>query len=125
MERNLFGWIEIPVSDMARARAFYEEVFDVDISVHDLGGVIMGWFPFAEGKPGAPGSLVQHEDYRPSDTHGAVVYFSCLDVDNELSRVEAAGGKVTREKTEIGEGYGFMALCQDTEGNRIALHSNQ
>ena len=125
MEHNLFGWIEIPVTDMDRAKAFYEQVFDVEIGIHDLGGIIMGWFPFAEGKPGASGSLVQHESYQPSDTHGSVVYFSCLDVNNELGRVEAAGGKVTQEKTEIGGGHGFMALIQDTEGNRIALHSNQ
>ena len=125
MEQNLFGWIEVPVTDMERAKTFYEKVFDVEISVHDLGGVIMGWFPFAEQKPGAPGSLVQHEDYRPSETHGAVVYFACQDLSNELSRVESAGGKVTREKTEIGGGYGFMATFVDSEGNRIALHSNQ
>jgi predicted enzyme related to lactoylglutathione lyase len=48
-----------------------------------------------------------------------------LDLNNELGRVEAAGGKVTKGKTEIGGGHGFMALCLDTEGNRIALHSNQ
>jgi predicted enzyme related to lactoylglutathione lyase len=26
-------------------------------------------------------------------------------------------------KTEIGGGHGFMGLIEDTEGNRIALHS--
>ena len=124
MERNLLGWIEIPVTDMERAKAFYENVFGVEISIHDLGGVIMGWFPFAEGKPGASGSLVQHEDYIPSSTHGSVVYFSCQDLNEELSRVEEAGGTVMQEKTEIGGGHGFMGLMQDTEGNRIALHSN-
>ena len=124
MDHNLFGWIEIPVSDMDRAKSFYETVLDVEISIHDLGGVIMGWFPFAEGKPGASGSLVKHESYKPSDTHGSVVYFSCKDVATELSRVEAAGGTVVQNKTEIGGGHGFMALIKDTEGNRIALHSN-
>ena len=124
MERNIFGWIEIPVTDMERAKSFYESVFDVEISIHDLGGVIMGWFPFAENKPGASGSLVQHESYNPSATHGSVVYFSCKDVNTELSRVAAAGGTVLQDKTEIGGGHGFMGLIQDTEGNRIALHSN-
>lgn len=124
MARNLFGWIEIPVTDMERAKAFYESVFDVEISIHDLGGVIMGWFPFAEGKPGASGSLVQHETYKPSTTHGSVVYFSCRDLATELGRVEAAGGTVLQDKTEIGGGHGFMGLFQDSEGNRIAVHSN-
>lgn len=124
MEHNVFGWIEIPVTDMERAKSFYESVFDIEISVHDLGGVIMGWFPFVDNKKGASGSLVKHEDYIPSATHGAVVYFTCKDLAVELGRVEKAGGTILRHKTEIGGGHGFMGLVQDTEGNRIALHSN-
>ena len=125
MERNLIGWIEIPVTDMDRAKAFYESVFNIEISVHDMGGLIMGWFPMGENKPGSSGSLVKHEEYNPSLTHGPVLYFSCADVTDELSRVIAAGGEVLQEKTEIGGGHGFMALFKDSEGNRIALHSNQ
>jgi len=125
MERNLIGWVEIPVLDMERAKTFYEKVFNISISVHDMGGVIMGWLPMGENQPGASGSLMLHEEYRPSLTHGSVVYFSCKDVSDELSRVSSAGGEVLQEKTEIGGGHGFMALMKDTEGNRIALHSNQ
>ena len=125
MDRNLIGWVEIPVLDMERAKTFYEKVFNISISVHDVGGVIMGWFPMGDDKPGSSGSLVQHEEYNPSLTHGSVVYFSCKDVLDELSRVGSAGGEILQEKTEIGGGHGFMALIKDSEGNRIALHSNQ
>ena len=125
MGKNLVGWFEIPVTDMDRAKGFYEAVFGIEIAVHDLGGLKMGWFPFDHEKPGATGSLVQHEQYIPSDTHGSVLYFSCDDLSNELGRVESAGGGVMQAKTEIGGGHGFMALVKDTEGNRIALHSNK
>ncbi|EAR01588.1 VOC family protein [Maribacter sp. HTCC2170] len=125
MEHNIVGWIEIPVKNMDRAKKFYEQVFDLEISIHDLGGIIMGWFPFAEGKSGASGSLVQHETYNPSLTDGPVIYFSCNDLTLELSRVEDAGGEIMQPKTEIGGGHGFMALMKDCEGNRIALHSNK
>lgn len=108
---------------MARAKTFYETVLNIKISVHDLGGLIMGWFPGDPSKPGATGSLVKHDMYTPSDSKGALIYFSCEDLANELGRVEAAGGKVLKPKTAIGEGYGFMALLKDTEGNRVALHS--
>ena len=121
----MVGWFEIPVEDMERARKFYEEVFDISISLHDLGEFKMGWFPMHPDKIGATGSLVQHDSYIPSATHGVVIYFSCLDVANELGRVEAAGGTIMQEKTQIGDGHGFMALMKDSEGNRIALHSNQ
>ncbi|MBT8184539.1 MAG: VOC family protein [Eudoraea sp.] len=123
MKNNAVGWFELPVSDMARARAFYEAVFDIEISVHDLGGLIMGWFPGDPSKPGATGSLIKHETYIPSESHGALIYFSCADLAKELGKVESAGGLVLRHKTAIGEGHGFMALIKDTEGNRVALHS--
>lgn len=125
MKCNMVGWFEIPVQDMVRAKRFYEAVFNIEISVHDLGGLVMGWFPYAEGKKGASGSLVKHEMYQPSDTFGALIYFSCEDLSNELSRVEEQNGIVIKAKTEIGGDHGFMALVKDTEGNRIALHSQK
>jgi predicted enzyme related to lactoylglutathione lyase len=121
----MVGWFEIPVTNIDRAKTFYETVFDIAISVHDLGGVVMGWFPPPKGENGATGSLVQHEMYQPSESHGVLIYFSCADVDVELSRVATAGGSVLKPKTAIGGGHGFMALLKDTEGNRIALHSQR
>ena len=122
----MVAWFEIPVTDMDRAKKFYEAVFDVSISVHDLGGFIMGWFPPAtEPKNEAMGSLVQHETYQPSETHGTLVYFASENVEIELGRVEEAGGVILRPKTSIGGEHGFMALFKDSEGNRIALHSQQ
>lgn len=123
MEHNMVGWFEIPVGDMDRAKKFYEAVFNIDIAIHNMDEFIMGWFPNAPGKSGATGSLVKHEMYVPSTTHGPLIYFSCKDVADELSRVEAANGQIMQAKTEIGDGHGFMALLKDTEGNRIALHS--
>lgn len=123
MEHNMVGWFEIPVGDMNRAKKFYDTVFNIDIAIHDLGGLQMGWFPNAPGKSGATGSLVLHEMYVPSTTHGPLIYFSCKNVADELNRVEAAKGHIIQSKTEIGGSHGFMALVKDTEGNRIALHS--
>jgi predicted enzyme related to lactoylglutathione lyase len=123
MEYNPVGWFEIPVENISRAKNFYDTVFDISIAIHVLGGLQMGWFPIAQGKSGATGSLMQHRMYKPSLTHGPLIYFSCKDVSLELSRVEEAGGEILKQKTEIGAGHGFMALVKDTEGNRIALHS--
>ena len=123
-EENMVGWFEIPVTDMPRAKAFYESVFQIAVEIHQMGELEMGWFPFVTDGSGAGGSLVKHtEFYKPSATHGTLVYISCPDVKDGLERVVAAGGKVLQEKKEIGEGYGFMGLFIDSEGNRIALHS--
>ena len=124
MDKNMVGWFEIPVTDMERACTFYKKVLEIDIQVHQMGELQMGWFPRADGKPGAAGSLARHEEfYFPSDTRGTLVYFSCDDVEPCLKRVEGAGGKILQEKKLIAEGYGYMGLFIDSEGNRIALHS--
>ncbi len=120
----MVGWFEIPTANMERAKVFYEAIFDITITVHDLDGLVMGWFPNAPGKSGATGSLVQHQMYQPSETHGPLIYFSCTDVAIPLSKVQAAGGTILKTKTQIGDGHGFMGLFSDSEGNRIAVHSN-
>nr|WP_297788265.1 VOC family protein [uncultured Allomuricauda sp.] len=126
MEYNMVGWFEIPVGDIDRAKTFYETVFQIEIQLQDLGGTKMGWFPWVQDKQGTSGSLVQNKDwYTPSDTAGVLIYFSSVDVNNELGRIEDAGGKIMQAKTQISPEIGYMALFLDTEGNRIALHSRQ
>jgi len=121
---NVIGWVEVPVIDMDRAIRFYEEVFQFKLSRNQMGPLDMAWFPWVENSVGAPGSLVCHPDHYKPSNDGVLVYFTAFsgDLENELSRVESAGGKVLQGKTFIAEGYGYMAVILDTEGNRIALH---
>ena len=113
-------WFEIPAIDMARAKKFYEAIFRMEIEVMDFGGLKMGIFPHND----VGAALCQHEAYQPSETHGTLVYLDANpDLDEVLGRVEAAGGKIIRPKTQISPEYGYMAMFVDTEGNRMALHS--
>ncbi len=123
MKYNSVGWFEIPVVDMERARKFYDAVFGGYIAIHEISGFTMGWFSGDHTSPGAMGALVKHEMYKPSDTAGVLIYFSCEDLSDELGRVETAGGQVMKSKTEIGGGHGFMGVIRDSEGNRLGLHS--
>ena len=86
----------------------------------------MTWFPSAD-VPGAPGSLVFHKDFYKPSKEGVLIYFNCHsgDLNNELAKAEPAGGKVLMPKKLITEDVGYMALCIDTEGKRIALHSRK
>jgi hypothetical protein len=45
-------------------------------------------------------------------------------MDGMLKRVHASGGKTLMPKMQIGD-YGFIAHFEDSEGNRVALHSNE
>ena len=119
------AWFEIPVQDMDRAKTFYETVFDIDIQVVDMGVLKMGWLPNDPNQPGANGSLVLHpEFYFPDEQKGSLIYFSSSDLSVELGRVADAGGKVLIDKRQISPDTGYMGVFIDTEGNRIALHSN-
>ncbi len=127
MQNNAIGWVEVPVTDMDRAIRFYQTVFDFKIERQQLGPLDMGWFPWVEDGLGASGSLVYHKEmYKPSND-GVLIYFTAHsgDLQNELDRVEGAGGQVLQPKTLITEEIGYMAVFIDSEGNRVALHSRK
>jgi predicted enzyme related to lactoylglutathione lyase len=121
VKTHIANWFEIPVKDLDRAVKFYEKVFDVKLSPEEMGGMKMAMFPFTQNAPGAAGTLVQGESYEPSHA-GTVVYFSVEDIPETLRRINANGGKTLMPKTGIGQ-YGFIAQYEDSEGNRLALHS--
>ena len=119
---NPVGWFEIPVTDMDRAKKFYEAVFDIEITISEMNGALMGWFPMADGVSGSAGSLIKDEGYIPSSDSGVLIYFTAPDMDIIIKRIKENGGKILMERTSIGE-HGFIATFIDSEGNRLALHS--
>ena len=118
---NPVNWFEIPVTDMARAKKFYEKVFGVELTDEKMDDYTMSFFPWTEDAPGSAGMLIKGATYEPSHA-GAVLYFSVDDIGETLRRINAKGGKTLMPKKSIGE-YGFIAHFEDTEGNRLALHS--
>lgn len=126
-KNNAIGWFEVPVADMERGMKFYETVFDLKLQRNQMGPLDMAWFPWIEGGAGAAGSLVYHEEMYEPSLDGVMVYFTAHsgDLQNELSRVESAGGKILQPKTLIAEEFGYMAVIIDSEGNRVALHSQK
>ena len=123
MNNNPVIWFEIYVQDMARAKAFYEDVLQIRLERLNNPALEMWSFAMAMDKVGAGGALVKMDGV-PSGGNGTIVYFSCADCAVEAARAAAHGGQVMREKFAIGE-YGFIALVADTEGNIIGLHSLQ
>ena len=126
MKRNPVGWFEIYVSDMARARAFYEGVFQtklekISMDAPDPDNSEMWMFSAGMDLPGATGAICKMDGAEPG-RGGTLVYFSCEDCSVEEKRVMQFKGKVHRSKESIGQ-YGFISLVYDSEGNMIGLHS--
>lgn len=121
--KNPIGWFEIYVQDMARARKFYESVFQLKLEKIGPPELEMWAFPMDQEAWGSAGALVKMEGFPAGGTNnGVLVYFTCEDCAVEEARVAVAGGRVKRDKMSIGQ-YGFISLAFDTEGNMIGLHS--
>jgi predicted enzyme related to lactoylglutathione lyase len=122
-ETNAINWFEIPVTDISRAKKFYEIVFEIKMDEMEVPGMKYAMFPFDPMKGMVAGGLAQSPMHTPGAT-GSIIYLNANpDLQNVLDRIENAGGKITMLKTSIGQN-GFMAFFTDTEGNTMALHSN-
>lgn len=122
---NALNWFEISVSDIKRAKIFYETIFGIEMPIQEMMGMQMAFFPSEDMNGKVSGSLVQGDMHKPS-ADGAKIYLNGNpDLNIALSKVESAGGKVIMPKTHIGEDIGNMAFFIDSEGNTVALHSNK
>lgn len=122
--KNAVNWFEIPVKNYDRAKLFYTNVLDTEITDHPMAEQNMkyGVFNYDRESQGVGGAIVEAEGLTPS-TKGCTLYLNGGDdLSIPLSRVEELGGKIVMPKTNIGDD-GFIAQFTDTEGNKIALHS--
>jgi predicted enzyme related to lactoylglutathione lyase len=120
---NAIGWFDIYVEELERAVAFYQAVLDCKLEpIGDpTGENQMMSFPADMSVYGAGGALTKSPHASPG-VGGTIVYFSAQDCAVEEARVADAGGQVIRPKFSIGE-FGFVSLCQDSEGNMFGISS--
>jgi predicted enzyme related to lactoylglutathione lyase len=121
MGKNILGWTDIPVTDLGRASAFYSAVLGEPIVLQKMENWEYGLLPHA--MDGVSGCLALADgDNQPSRT-GPLIYLSVNGrLDDAVTKVSEKGGEVLKPKHPIGP-YGFRAIVVDSEGNRIALHS--
>ena len=118
---NRVVWVDIPVTDLDRALAFYSAVIGAEVTKTGGPGFTFGLLPHTGNDVG--GCLyLPDNDNAPSKT-GPLIY---LNAEGRLSQsVEAAvahGGQLLQPVHQIGP-HGWRAIVLDSEGNRIALHA--
>ncbi len=122
--KDAISWFEIPVSDFARAKTFYQTIFDFEMPEMDMGPIKMGIFLYERDKGGVGGAICFGEGYKPAGANGPKAYLNGgEDLNIVLSRVTGAGGSIVMPKTEIAPEMGHMAFFLDSEGNAVGLYS--
>lgn len=116
----LSSWIEIPVDDMARAKAFYQKFLNVELTEMTMGPIVYAFFPAKDRKN--TGALIKSPYVKPSD-NGTRMYFETGEsVDRILAKIVEAGGSVVMPRLFVSDEGGFIGLFRDTEGNVLGVH---
>ncbi|HUG18738.1 MAG TPA: VOC family protein [Planctomycetaceae bacterium] len=116
---NRAVWFDIPVSDLDRAIQFYKAVLAIDVFKESFEKFT---FAVLDHKDGNGGCLVIKPD-EISDA-GLLLYLNAEGrIRDAVLKTTSNGGKVLEDVTSIGP-HGFRAVILDSEGNRLALHSN-
>ncbi|MCW3119039.1 MAG: bleomycin resistance protein [Chitinophagaceae bacterium] len=121
--KNAISWFEIPITDVPRAKKFYETILDIEMMEIELDtDFIIVIFPVEDGT--VAGALCKHEGFYTPGQTGNILYLNAgPDLQQVLDKVESAGGKIVKGKNHISDAFGFTAYIEDSEGNRIGLHS--
>lgn len=123
IHENGLHWFEIPVTDMQRARHFYQVVFGIHMEEKYTMDRHLAYFPTIPGNGKATGALVQGGGGKPG-RDGVMIYLNAdPNLQFSLDLVESVGGKIIKPKTLIDPEIGYMAIIADTEGNEVGLQS--
>ena len=122
MSKRLINWFEIPVTDMARAKPFYEAMLGVVLRSETMGPQTMAVFPYSD--PATGGALLQGPNAPKPGPAGTLIYLDAVpDLDQAVARARAAGAEILVSRFDLPDGMGCFAQLLDLDGNRIGLHA--
>ena len=115
---NRAVWFDIPVAELDRAAAFYRVVLGVRVDKEEFDGYS---FCVIEHTDGNGGCLVKSPD--EVSAVGVMIYLNVNGrIRDAVAKVRSHGGGLVEDVHSIGP-HGFRAIVLDSEGNRVALHS--
>lgn len=115
MKINAIGFVAIPVTDIPRARKFYEEVLGLRVSDEMMGGK---WVEYAVGENTLAIANVS-DTWRPSD-QGTGAALEVEDFDDAIKRLKERHVHFAAESFETPCCH--MAVVQDPDGNKLIIH---
>lgn len=116
--KSALTWFEIPVRDILKAKVFYEDAFQFELSESTVNQHKLAIFPATE----VSGALIEEAGYTGPE-RSTILYLHIPDsIEAILKRVEYNGGKTVSPKTLIQEEVGWSASFRDLDGNLIGLY---
>jgi predicted enzyme related to lactoylglutathione lyase len=115
MAKNTFCHIEFYVTDLPRARRFYEGLFEWDF--RDFGGEHFDMLVFGKGDQHL-GGLLRTDSAEPASR--PQVWIEADILENYTTKAEGFGGSVLSPRSEV-PGVGFSAVLADPDGNPVGL----
>ncbi|MEH6660025.1 MAG: VOC family protein [Parasphingorhabdus sp.] len=116
MTRDRLVWVEIPATDLDRAKTFYEAVLDTSLVANDDGPQTMQMIPSTDGA--MCGHLYAGKPATAGDGITAHLAVSG-DLTEAMQRIERSGGEVVSEIISLPSGAFFYA--KDSEGNSLGI----
>ena len=110
------GFVGIPVTDLKRARAFYEGVLGLEVSGEMMGG---NWIEYGMGGDTLAITNVGGDEWRPSD-QGTGVALEVEDFEAAIKKLKEAVIRFVAEPFE--SPCCHMAVVQDPDGNKVVIH---
>lgn len=114
---NAIAFTGSPVTDMARARAFYERELGLGPAREMAGGK---WVEYDVGGGTFALTNIAANSWKPSE-QGTAVAFEVDDLDDMVAKLEASGAKFYMPKSETP--VCWMAIVHDPDGNKVVLHT--
>lgn len=116
MTRDRLVWVEIPATDLNRAKTFYEAVLETSLVENNDGPQAMQMIPSADGA--MCGHLYAGKP--ATDGDGITAHLSVTgELADAMARIKASGGEVVSETISLPSGSFFYA--KDTEGNSLGI----
>ena len=114
---------EVPYDDVDRATEFYKNVFNWNINaIPEMNYHTVHTVDIDENNMPKESGAINGGMYKRGEgsAKGPVIVIDVESVDEHVSKVEGAGGKVVRGKVQVGD-MGYYAQVEDTEGNVIGI----
>ena len=115
MKIKEIGFVAIPITDIPRARKFYEGVLGLQVSDEMMGGK---WIEYAVGEDTLAIANVG-DTWTPSD-QGTGAAFEVEDFDEAIDRLRDRQVRFAAEPFETPCCH--MAVVQDPDGNKLIIH---